>query len=51
MAWEDYETLDLTREEVTEEELKRLQKKYGVEPSNKEEIFKNLKEGKRTRKI
>ena len=35
MAWKDYETLDLTPEKVTEEEIQKLYLKYGIENGKK----------------
>ena len=36
MAWKDYETLDVTPEIATKEELEKLYLKYGLEYENKE---------------
>ena len=36
MAWKDYETLDVTPETATREELEKLYLKYGLEYENKE---------------
>ena len=35
MAWKDYETLDVTPETATKEELEILYLKYGIEYKNK----------------
>ena len=35
MAWKDYETLDVTPETATKEELEKLYLKYGIEHEDK----------------
>ena len=46
MAWKDYETLDLTPEKVTEEEMQKLYLKEGIE--NDKERWSGLNGGKQT---